>query len=206
MDPPIYFRLPLIGAISQRFNFPLGPKQQVDPDLLQRGLFSSSRARSDERPAKVGSENAKAPWPEAKEQQLKGRPFDPFRLAFSSSSTCAVGARKLNKAFRFGGHQGEKLRAFDDLKRPLANLACSVLTPTMLASWATWLSYAAGPARPPSTGSFPKLATKTPTNNSPKGGSLEACGDRTRMPLLRKMVRLLQPHHGLRGRRGCTTL
>ena len=126
---------PLIGTISQRFAFHLGPKQQVDPVLLQRDLFSSARARFDERSAKAGSKNGKALWSEAKEQQLKGRLSGPFRLTFSSSSTCTVGGRKLNIAFRFGVEQGEKIRACDDIKHRLTNLDCSVLTPTKLVSW-----------------------------------------------------------------------
>ena len=49
----------------------MGPKQQVSPDLLQRGIFSSARARFNERSAKAGSKNGTPLWSEAKEQQLK---------------------------------------------------------------------------------------------------------------------------------------
>ena len=116
------FGFPLIGTLSQRFTFPLGPKQQVSPSLLQRDLFSSARARFNERSAKAGSKNGKALWPEAKEQQPKGWLSDPFLLTFSSSSACTVGDWKLNIASRFGVEQGEKLRACDYLKNSLANL------------------------------------------------------------------------------------
>ena len=97
------FSFPLIGALIQRITFSLDHKQQVSPGLLQRGLFSSSRARIDERSAKAGCKNEKALWSEAKEQQHKGWLSDPFLLTFSSSSSsaCAVGDRKLNIAFRF---------------------------------------------------------------------------------------------------------
>lgn len=41
----------------------------------------------------------------------------------------------MNIDFRFGVEQGEKIRAIDDLKQSLTNLAFSVLTPIRLVSW-----------------------------------------------------------------------
>ena len=69
------------------------------------------------------------------DQKLKGWLTEPFPLNFPSSSSCVLADRKLNIAFRFGVDQGGKLRACDDLKRSLTNLACSVLTPIKLVSW-----------------------------------------------------------------------
>lgn len=43
--------------------------------------------------------------------------------------------KQSNIAFRFGVEQADKLRAFDDLKHSLTNLACSVVTPAKLVSW-----------------------------------------------------------------------
>ena len=43
--------------------------------------------------------------------------------------------RGFDIAFRFGVEQAEKHRDFDDLKRILTNLACSVASPIKLAPW-----------------------------------------------------------------------
>ena len=42
--------------------------------------------------------------------------------------------QRFNIAFRFGVEQAEKLRACDDLRRSLTNLACHVTTPIQLVS------------------------------------------------------------------------
>ena len=42
---------------------------------------------------------------------------------------------RFNISFRFGDLQADKLRACDDLKHSMANLACSVHTPMQLVSW-----------------------------------------------------------------------
>ena len=200
------FGFPLIGTLSQRFAFPLGPKQQVYPDLLQRGLFSSARARFDERTAKAGSKNGKALWPEAKEQRLKGWRSDPFGLTFSPSSTCAVGDRQLNIAFRFGVEHGEKPRACDNLKPSLTDLAFAVLTPIKLLSWGHVDDLCRKARSPNFDWEFFKSDQEDSYKQLPLKGTAHSLRPSRPNAIPKKMVRLFQSYHGLRGRRCCTTL
>ena len=64
----------------------------------------------------------------------KGWLTPPFPLTLDSSPFILRG-ESLNVAFRFGVEQADKLRACDDLRHSLANLACVVSTPIKLASW-----------------------------------------------------------------------
>ena len=129
------FRFPLVGALSQNRAYPADSRPPSHERLSPAELFASARARFDERARKAGNKNAAALWQEACDQQTKGWLTPPFSLRFSSaSSSCVIADRKLNIAFRFGVKQAEKLRACDDLKHSLTNLACSALTPIKLVS------------------------------------------------------------------------
>ena len=68
------------------------------------------------------------------EQQAKGWLTAPFPLT-TRSEPFRLKDPKLNIAFRFGVDQADKLRACDDLRHSMTNLACVVETPIKLASW-----------------------------------------------------------------------
>ena len=126
---------PQVGALSQRYTYPIDSRTQSENTLRQADLFRFARYRFGERAKKAGNKNNMALWAEASDQQLKGWLSAPFHLTSPSSSSCAIAGEKRNIDFRFGAAQGEKLGACDGLKHSLASLACSVLTPITLTSW-----------------------------------------------------------------------
>ena len=68
------------------------------------------------------------------QQRRDGWLTAPFPLC-SSASPFTLQPASHNIAFRFGVAQAGKLRACDDLRHSLTNLACEVLTPIKLISW-----------------------------------------------------------------------
>ena len=148
------FGFPLVGALSQQYTYPLDDEVDVKPGLPPKLLLISTRPRFEERPRQEGKQNMKDLRGEAPEQHLKGWAASPFLLDFSSS--CTAASKKLNIAIRFGVSQVEKKRAFDDLRRSMANLDCSVLTPTRLVSWGHVADLCRKAISPHSDWEFPK--------------------------------------------------
>ena len=128
------FGFPLIGKLSQAHTFPTKDKLSgSQPKKLDHILKSTGR-RFSERAQKSGFKNAKHLWNEALEQQSKGWLTPPFPLA-TKGDPFTLRDEKLNVAFRFGVEQADEIRACDDLRYSMANLACVVHTPIKLASW-----------------------------------------------------------------------
>ena len=128
------FGFKLTGVLSQRFAFPSAEKAGNSPILSPEELVKNSSTRFTERAAKSGFKNGSELWLEAIEQHKLGWLTAPFPLA-SVSEPFVLLDKKLNIAFRFGVSQADKLRACDDLRYSLTNLACVVHTPIKLASW-----------------------------------------------------------------------
>ena len=124
---------PIAGAPSQNGAYaPDVPKNTaIDPGTLPH--TDATRFRERARMAGI----KKAPpqlWGESTAQVKKGWLNSPVELE-EGGRPKGFRTGKYNIAFRFGAEQAAKLRACDDLRRSLANSACSVLTPIQLASW-----------------------------------------------------------------------
>lgn len=104
-----------------------------DTALDQAMLFEAAEARFRERSAKSGAENAPRLRTEALGKAEKVWLFPPVALA-GSGCPDFFQPGCYNVAFRRGVDQAAKLRACDDLRRSLANSACSALTPAQLVS------------------------------------------------------------------------
>ena len=104
------FGFPLVGGLIRRLTYPLGIKVETYSTLHPGELFASSRARFDERAQKDGGGNAHSIFGEDSDHQSNGWITQPFPLRPPSSSSCVVADGNRNIAFRFGAHQGEKVR------------------------------------------------------------------------------------------------
>ena len=126
------FGFPITGKLSQRFLFPQAKKSTAG--IPRDGLFSSAAARFRERAAKSGMKNAAPLWDEAMEQVKEGWLLPPVPLS-PDGKPLYWKSKRHNVSFRFGVLQADKLRACDDLKHSMTNLACTVETPIQLLSW-----------------------------------------------------------------------
>ena len=126
------FGFPITGVLSQKRSFELSAP---DSDLLSHmDLFRSAAQRFRDRAARSGYKNGAALWGEAISQHNIGWLSDPIPLNADGRPTTWRSPR-YNVAFLFGVEQAEKLRACDDLRHSLTNLACHVATPIQLVSW-----------------------------------------------------------------------
>ena len=123
----------LTGTFSQKSTFPLDPRVTADEQVPLKAIFGSSQQRFWERSAKSGHKNANALWNEAMEQCEKGWLHGMFPLR-EAMGPGGFKDKAINVAFRFGVAQDDKLRACDDLRHALVNLACKVTTPIKLVS------------------------------------------------------------------------
>ena len=128
------FGFPITGLLSQKFLYQVDEK--VDPsDVIPLSeLFNSAASRFRERSTKSGHKNASQLWDEALIQVKKGWLLPPAELA-ADGRPIGWHSEKFNIAFRFGVLQQDKLRACDDLKHAMTNLACAISTPNQLLSW-----------------------------------------------------------------------
>lgn len=81
----------LVGAISQRYTYPIDTRLSTRATLSPSDLFSSVRPRFDERAKKTGGENLNPLWVESKDEQLKGWLSDPFLLNISHPVPSMIG-------------------------------------------------------------------------------------------------------------------
>ena len=102
--------------------------------LPVQAFFRSPQLRFVERSAKAGFKNATAFRDEAMEQCKKGWLRGQFPLKEDLGSSFFTD-EAINVDFRLGVEQDDKLRACDDLKHAMVNLACRVATPIKLVSW-----------------------------------------------------------------------
>ena len=131
MARSVSFGFPITGVLSQKHTFELA---KPDRDLLTRSeLYRSAAHRFRDRAARSGFKNCAALWDEAMSQHSQGRLEAPIPLNSDGRPT-TWRSQRFNIAFRFGVEQAEKLRACDDLRHILTNLACHVATPIQLVS------------------------------------------------------------------------
>ena len=128
------FGFKLIGKLGQEDCFPLSEKMLSKKPLDANKIASSISSRFSDRARKSGFKNAARLWEEAQSQQKEGWLSEAFPLSFDGQPFILRNPN-LNIAFRFGVEQADKLRACDDLRHSMTNLACVVLTPIKLASW-----------------------------------------------------------------------
>ena len=128
------FGFRLTGTFSQIHTFPLSEKACRKKPIGPSRIAASSAQRFQERAPRSGLKNAQLLWGEALLQVKSEWPAPPFPLSRESAPYTLL-YPTLNIAFRFGAQQADKLRACDDLRYAMTNLACSVVTPTKLASW-----------------------------------------------------------------------
>ena len=128
------FGFPIAGVLSQKHLYPTDEKVGPSAAIPVTELFSTAGSRFRERSAKSGHKNAQQLWGEALEQVQKGWLLHPAELA-ADGRPLVWRSSQFNIAFRFGVLQQDKLRACDDLKHALTNLACSISTPNQLLSW-----------------------------------------------------------------------
>ena len=126
------FGFPITGEIPQKFPYPVD--DNVDKRMPTAHLYEPTGPRFRERAAKSGHENAQLLWDEAMGQVQKGWLLLPAELA-ADGRPLSWRSKEFDIAFRFGALQQDKLRARDDLKRPMTNLAFSISTPMQLISW-----------------------------------------------------------------------
>ena len=126
------FGFPITGVLSQKHSFdPSTPEADI---LSHMDLYRSAAQRFRDRAARSGYKNAPALWDEAISQHNLGWLSPPIPLNADGRPTTWHSPHH-NVAFRFGVEQAEKLRACDDLRHSLTNLACHVATPIQLVSW-----------------------------------------------------------------------
>ena len=128
------FGFPITGLLSQKFLFGVDDKADPSAILPLPELFKTAASRFRERAEKSGRKNAQPLWDEALEQVKKGWLLPPAELA-ADGRPASWRSEKYNIAFRFGVLQQDKLRACDDLKHAMTNLACVISTPNQLLSW-----------------------------------------------------------------------
>ena len=128
------FGFKLTGTFSQIHTFPPSDKLKGEQPCSLDLVMKANDRRFTERAQKSGFKNATKLWSEAISQQQKGWLSAPSALT-TWNSPFILKDSKLNIAFRFGVEQADKLRACDDLRYSMTNLACLVQTPIKLASW-----------------------------------------------------------------------
>ena len=124
---------PITGDLSQIDVFPDSEKK-VPSRISCSELSHSASPRFRERVAKSGKKNALQLRTEAECQVEKGWLAPPVPL-HTDGRPHSWKLKGFNLAFRFGVKQAENLRACDDWKHSMTNLACSVHTPIKLVSW-----------------------------------------------------------------------
>ena len=124
---------PITGELSQKSDFPISKKDAPTP-IQRREVFRTAEARFRERATKSGMKDAQPLWNEAAQQVRLGWLTPPVPLQ-ADGRPAELKLKRYNIAFRFSVDQADKLRACDDLKHSMTNLACSVLTPIKLVSW-----------------------------------------------------------------------
>ena len=128
------FGFKLTGTLSQRFTFPTSEKAIRKPLIPLSKIASSTSSRFSDRASRSGFKNAQLLWDEAMGKTSKGWHTQAFPLSTTKAPFTLLDPQ-LNIAFRFGVQQPNKLRACDDLRYAMTNLACSVVAPIKLASW-----------------------------------------------------------------------
>lgn len=109
-------------------------KKDIPYPICRSELSRSSESRFRVRAAHPGSKDSLQLWGEAAQQVRKGWITPPVPL-HADGRQAQWWVKQFNIAFRFGVDQADKLRTCDDLRRSVANLACSVVTPVRLVSW-----------------------------------------------------------------------
>ena len=122
------------GGLSQKGVFHPSHEENPQPRTPRVELCRSADVRFRERAAKSGVKNAGPLWKEALEQVEKGWLSPPSQLR-SDGRPYSWKLKGFNIAFRFGVEQAGNLRACDDLKHALTNLARTVVTPIKPVSW-----------------------------------------------------------------------
>ena len=117
---------PTCGVISQEGVFP--PTQKAKPPIPLSILWGSSKQRFQERSQNSGFKNAEPLWPDALNQVQEGWLSDPIPI-LPSGDVVGFSVGEANLAFRFGVDLNEKLRACDDLRHNMVNLATTILNP-----------------------------------------------------------------------------
>ena len=131
MDWPVSFGFPIPGALPQK-----QISEPTDPDhgnLSRSDLYRSVAQRFRCRAARSGFKNGAALWGDALTQNAQGWLDVPIPLN-SDGRPATWRAKRYNIACRYGVVQAEKLRACDDLRQILTNLAWHVTTPIQLVS------------------------------------------------------------------------
>ena len=128
------FGFKLTGSFSQKHTFPQSDKLVGLRPLCLASIAQSNRSLFREMAQKSGYKNARPLWGESLAQSAQGWLTKPSPLS-SSNEPFILRGPKLYIAFRFGVEQSDKLRACDDLRYSMVNLACKVETPIKLASW-----------------------------------------------------------------------
>ena len=119
--------LPITGVLSQKGAYHVDASVKLDlirPQKLADSAFGRFKKMATRAMPNRDSELRGA----ACEQSEKGRPPQP-RPVDESASTYPFKRQGFNSAFWFAVIQGDKVRACDDLRRPLTDRACSVLAP-----------------------------------------------------------------------------
>ena len=126
------FGFPITSALSQKHTFEL---TEPDHDLIARSdLYRSAAHRFRDFASRSGFKNGSALWGEATTQHKHGWRGAPIPLNADGRPT-TWRSKRYNIAFRCGVDHAEKLRACDDLRHSLTNLACRVKAPIHLVSW-----------------------------------------------------------------------
>ena len=102
--------------------------------LTKDRIPHSSGARFRDRAAESGHKNAQPLLGEAMQKVEKGRLLLPTPLP-ADGKPLSWHSKEFNIPFRFGAIRTNKLRACDDLKHSMTNLACTAETPIQLFSW-----------------------------------------------------------------------
>ena len=126
------YGFPIAGQLSQKHLFPADSPRYAR--LAMDRIFHLAASRFRERAAKYGHKNAHPLWDEATQQVGQGWLLPPTPL-FDGGQPLSWHSEEFNISFRFGDLQTYKLRACDDLKHWMTNLACAAETPTQLDSW-----------------------------------------------------------------------
>ena len=122
----------ITGQMSQKHLFPAAPPKydRVAKDRIPH----ASAARFRERAAKSGQKNDQPHMGRGHASSGKRAGASPTPLS-ADGAPLSWHSMEFNIPFRPGAIQTDKLRACDDLKRSVTNLACTVETHIPLASW-----------------------------------------------------------------------
>ena len=128
------FGFKLIGTPSPHRTCPPSPKLVDKAPLSPTKAAKANCRRFTESHRKSGFKNAQKPWAEAIEQNHKGWIAAPFPRS-KTQGPFVIQYHMINIYFRFGAEQADKLRACDDIRYSMTNLAFAAVTPIKLASW-----------------------------------------------------------------------